>query len=182
MLQFVSDRVMVSNMTKKSILAVLVAIVASGVLPLPESMAAAQKKAPKIMVRFHLLADKTDSDKFAIQMTIPETGEQVYVSRSPALSEHDIVACYPFEAGNGTWGCAFYLSNHGRIVLDSFSIERRGSHVVALVGARQVAYLLIDRRISDGIITIPEGLTREEIDLMIKEFGVYGATREGSRT
>lgn len=168
-------------MLRRIIGVVLTAAVLGAILCPSNAAAAAKKKGPKIVVRFHLLADKTDSEKFAIQMEMLGTGKQVYVSRSPALSELDIVSCYPFQASDGSWGCAFYLSNHGRLVLDALSIERRGSYVVAMIGARHVSDLLIDQRISDGIITIPNGLTKAEIDLLVAELGVYGAASKKSQ-
>lgn len=160
---------------------ILLVAVAGMALPY-EAWASARKKGPKIVVRFHLLTNETDSEKFAVAMQMLDSGKLVYVSRSPALSEQDILSSYPFEADDGTWGVAFYLNNHGRIVLDALSIERRGSYVVAMVGMRHVADLFIDRRVSDGIITIPSGLTRPEVDLIVQEFGVYGETRKGGRT
>jgi hypothetical protein len=54
------------------------------------------------------------------------------------------------------------------------SAEQRGHSIVAFVGTkkgtRQVIDMIIDRRITDGLITIPSGLTEEEMLLLRKNF------------
>ncbi len=130
------------------------------------------------MVRFHLLANKTDSEKFAKPITLQHSGEQVYIAIMPTIHEQDIIAHYPFEVADGTWGTSFYLNNHGRMSLDAFSIERRGQPLIVFVNGRQLTELLIDKRISDGIITIPSGLTAEDIAIFAKEFKLAGAKQQ----
>lgn len=144
--------------------------------------AGASNDRPAAFVRFHLEADKEDTEKFAQPVTLLHSGRRIHVSRVPVISEQDIIGFYPFEAGDGSWGAGFYLNNHGRIRLDAFSIENRGEYVVAMVNGRQVNELLIDQRVKDGIITIPSGLMRQDIDLMAQEFPLAGSnTGEGGQ-
>ena len=59
------------------------------------------------------------------------------------------------------------------------STERRGSSMVIFVvtpkGIHQVIDVLIDKKVRDGVITIPSGLTALEIAALKKEYGAMTA-------
>lgn len=150
--------------------AACVLLLAQGAAP-----GAASNRKPEATVRFHLEASEEDTAKFAMPVDLVHSGRRVFISRMPAISEMDVVAFYPFEAGDDSWGASFYLDNHGRLTLDSLSIERRGEYVVAVVNGRQVTELVVDRRVNDGIITVPSGLTAQDIELFDQEFKRAGA-------
>lgn len=90
------------------------------------------------------------------------------------LSERDVVAFYPYSAGNGNYGALFQLDEHGRLALDALSIERRGSLLFVLINGRPVTELQVDRRVSDGQIYIASGLTKSDIELMKKDWRLIG--------
>lgn len=135
-------------------------------------MGAASK--PKVTVRFHTEANPVGGEQFTVSAKEPTTNRPITLSKFADISEGDIDAIYPFPASDGTLGCAFKLDNHGRVALQSLSQEYRGALLFAFVNARPVAAMLIDKRISDGIVTIPRGLTLEEVALLRKEFHVLG--------
>jgi hypothetical protein len=141
-------------------------------------IAAAKKE--DTTVRFHTETQQQDGQAFAMPVRLQHPARNAYVSKVPAISERDIVAIYPFQAKDGSWGCLFQLDAHGRIALDTLSIEKRGTSLVAAVNGRQVIDLQIDRRISDGLLTIPRGLTQEEIASLQKAFPLVGGSRSGA--
>ena len=149
--------------------------IASLALPLP-ARAMSQKAA--ITVRFHSEANPNDGDSFAIPVNLIYQHKQVYVSRVPDFSEKQIAKILPFPAKDGTWGCVFKLTPQGRIRLETMSGEIRGSSLVVFVatksGQHQVADMIIDRPVTDGIITIPRGLTVLEVAALKKEFKILG--------
>ena len=53
----------------------------------------------------------------------------------------------------------FQLDEHGRVALDSLSIERRGSSLFVFINGRLITELEIDKRVADGKIYVPFGLT-----------------------
>jgi hypothetical protein len=92
----------------------------------------------------------------------------------PRISERDVIAFSPYPSKNGTYGALFQLDEHGRIVLDALSIERRGSFLFVFVNGRPITELEIDKRVSDGKIYIASGLTAADIELMKKDWRLIG--------
>ncbi len=87
----------------------------------------------------------------------------------------------PYPAQNGTYGALIQLDEHGRTVLDTLSVERRGGLLFVLVNGRLITQLQVDKRISDGKIYIPSGLTAIDIDLMKKSWRLIGQQQRQSR-
>jgi len=139
-------------------------------------------KKPEITVRFYAEANKLDTDRFAKPLTFRNPPREGYVENIPTIHEKFIKAVYPFQAGDGTWGCAFQLDNSGRINLEVVSTERRGTSLVAFVGTKggvhQAVELLIDKPIRDGIISIPNGLTELEIAAITRTWPVLGQKKK----
>ncbi len=135
----------------------------------------AAKKKNDITVRFHLQANEQDGAPFVMKLPAGSAQGPAYIKKVPEISEHDIAAVYPFPAADGTLGCAFKLTEHGRIVLDSMSVENRGKVLVSIVNLRVVTAVLIDRRVSDGIVMIASGLAQQEVEKIQKKYPTLGA-------
>ena len=84
------------------------------------------------------------------------------------------MALSAYSAPDGTYGALIQLDEHGRVVLDTLSIERRGRFLFVFVNGRFITELQIDKRVSDGKIYIPSGLTTADIDLMKKSWRLIG--------
>ena len=136
--------------------------------------AGTKKKKDEITIRFHAEANRMDSEKFAQPVELKYPPRQAYIQRVPAISERQIKSMYPFQAADGTWGCAFQLDPSGRLALEVMSTENRGSSVVVFIGtklgAHQVVDMKVDKPITDGIVTIPQGMTEMEIEALKKKF------------
>ena len=138
----------------------------------------AAKKKDDVTVRFHLQANEHDGAPFVMKLPGGGTTGPAYIKKVPEISEHDIAAVYPFPAEDGTLGCAFKLTEHGKIVIDSMSVENRGKVLVSIVNLRVVSAVLIDRRVSDGVLMISKGLTEAEIAKITKKYNVIGETKK----
>ena len=103
-----------------------------------------------------------DTTSFSTPVQLQYPPRKAYITKVPSISERDVTAIYLFVAADGSWGCSFFLDDHGKIMLDTLSIEKRGTSLVAVVNGRQVIDMLIDKRVSDGIVTIPRGLNVNE--------------------
>ena len=138
----------------------------------------AMSKKPLITVRFHTEANKNDSDTFSIPINLIYQRRQAYLSKVADISEKMIERILPFPARDGSSGCVIKLNPMGRIRLENMSGGNRGSALVIFVstaaGNHQVADMIIDRTVTDGIITIPRGLTEIEIELLKKQFKIIG--------
>jgi hypothetical protein len=124
--------------------------------------------------RVHAQANPQDTVIFATSVRAQLSGKDVAIEKIPRISEQDVIAFYPYTAANGTYGALFQLDEHGRIALDTLSIERRGSFLFVFINGRPVTELEIDKRVSDGKIYIASGLTAADIDLMKKDWRLIG--------
>ena len=124
--------------------------------------------------RLHTEANVRDGEAFAMQLRSQFTGKSIVLQKSATISEQDVVAFHPYPANDGTFGALFQLDEHGRLALDTVSVERRGSALFAFVNRRLITELQIDRRISDGKVYLPSGLTAADIESMRKEWPLIG--------
>jgi hypothetical protein len=124
--------------------------------------------------RVHAQANAQDTAVFSTSVRAQLSGKDVAIEKIPRISEHDVIAFYPYPAANGTYGALFRLDEHGRIALDALSIERRGSLLFVLINGRLITELEIDKRVADGRIYIPSGLTAADINLMKKDWRLLG--------
>ena len=102
------------------------------------------------------------------------SGKEIAIQKVPWITEHDVVAFSPYPAQDGTFGALFQLDEHGRVVLDTLSVEHRGSFLFVFITGRMITELQIDKRVSDGKIYIPSGLTAADIEVMKKDWRVIG--------
>src|SRR6266480_1491672 len=128
--------------------------------------------------RVHAEANPNDTATFSSSVRALFSGKQVAIERMPRLSERDVVAFYPYSAGEENYGALFQFDDHGRLALDALSIERRGSLVFVLINGRPITELQIDRRVSDGRIYIASGLTKADIDLMKNNWRLIGEKKK----
>jgi hypothetical protein len=126
------------------------------------------------MLRVHAQANQQDTAVFATSVHAQVSGKDVAIEKMPRISEQDVIAFYPYAAANGSYGALFQLDEHGRVALDALSIERRGSFLFVFINGRPITELEIDRRVSDGRIYIPSGLSGADIELMKKDWRLIG--------
>jgi hypothetical protein len=142
---------------------------ASGLAALLVLPIATAKDRPR-MFRLHVEANPRDTAVFATSVPAKFSGKDIAIERTPRISERDVVAFYPYSSANKSYGVLIQLSEHGRIALDSLSIERGGSLLFVFINGRPITELQIDKRVSDGKIYIASGLTAADIALMKKDW------------
>ena len=138
-------------------------------------------KKQSVTVRFYAEANSRDGEAFSKPVKLHNPARDAFIEKVPSISERSIKAMYPFQAPDGSWGAAFKLDNKGRIDLEVLSTERRGSSMVIFVltrkGIHQVVDVVIDRKVRDGVIMIPRGLTELEVAELTKEYGALTAEK-----
>lgn len=140
------------------------------------ALAAAEKRAPPIAVRFHAGANALDTGVFSMPVALGgDPPRQVVVERVPSISERDIVAFYPFRAaGGGSYGVEFQLSRHGQLTLQNLSLAHRGGFLLVMVNGRPVTPLTVDRPIADGLIVVPFGISGADVRSLEAAFPLVG--------
>ena len=132
-------------------------------------------------LRVHAQANPRDGDVFATAVRAQLSGKDVAIEKMPWISERDVAAFSSYSGQDGTFGALLQLDEHGRVVLDTLSVERRGGFLFVFVNGRFVTQLQIDKRVADGKIYIPSGLTAADIDLMKKDWRIIGQGKRQSR-
>ena len=122
------------------------------------------------MLRIHAQANAQDTDTFSTAIRAKLSGKEVAIEKIPRISENDVVGFLSYSLGNGNYGALFQLDEHGRLSLDALSVERRGGFLFVFVNGRAITELQIDKRVTDGQIYIPSGLTAADIELMKKDW------------
>ena len=141
------------------------------------AISVASAKSKKCTVRLHVQGNENDGSVFATPVTTPISGKNIFIEKIPTISEHDVSAYRPYAAANGTFGALLELDEHGKLALDTLSVERRGSTALVFIDGRIVTEFLIDRRVSDGQIFIASGLTAADIASMEKTWPKIGAKK-----
>jgi hypothetical protein len=123
---------------------------------------------PHSTFRVHAEANESSGPVFSTTQKI--FGRTVTIEKMATISEQDVTALKTYRAADGTHGALFELSEHGRLALDSVSVDRRGGRLYVFLNGRAVTELQIDRRVSDGKIYLAAGLTAKEAELLRKEW------------
>ncbi len=133
---------------------------------------------PRCTLRAHVQANANDGAVFSTQLRSPMTGKSIVIEKVPTISELDVAAFRPYPAKDGTLGVLFQLNDHGKLALDTLSVDRRGTYLYVFVNGRPAAELQIDRRVSDGRLYVPSGLAAADIELMRKAWPVIEAPKK----
>lgn len=150
---------------------------AVAVLMVAVCLSAALAKPARCTFRLHCEANAHDTDVFATHYVSKFTGKPIVIEKTATITEFDVAGFYPVPASDGTFGALIQLNDHGRLVLDTLSVERRGSDLFVFINGRQITELQIDRRVSDGKVYVPSGLTSADIALMRKQWKMIGQHR-----
>jgi hypothetical protein len=124
--------------------------------------------------RVHAQANPHDTDTFSMSAPATSPGKDIAIQKLPWITEHDVVGFSPYQSPDGTYGALFQLDDHGRVVLDTLSIEHRGGFLFIFVNGRLITELQIDKRVSDGKIYVPSGLSAADIEVMKKDWRLIG--------
>jgi len=139
---------------------------------LPLSSAPAKKK--HCMLRVHCQANPADTEVFSTSVKAQLSGKEVSIEKVARITEDDVVGFLPYSLGNGQFSVLIQLDEHGRISLDALSVERRGTFLFVFINGRAITELQIDKRVTDGQLYIPSGLTAADIAVMTKDWKMIG--------
>jgi hypothetical protein len=135
-------------------------------------------KKPVIDLRIHAQGSEAEAPTFAIPATLLN-GQPVFLQRMALITQSEVDAIYPFAAADGSQGVYLKLGPHGSRLLQQHTSTKKGEFLVVMLNGRMVSNLLIDRPIDDGILSIPRGLSADDIAVMETVFPVVG--QEGKK-
>jgi hypothetical protein len=138
---------------------------------------AGAKKQSAVAVRFYGQGGGAgEGSDFSQPVPLLGSGRTIYMQTMPLITEKEITAYYPFQArdGSGTMGAYFKLDAHGSNLLGQHTMAHRGEYMLAFFNGRHIIDLRIDRGVTDGIVSIPRGLTPTDVELLSITFPEIG--------
>ncbi len=114
------------------------------------AMAVCEGKQRHCTFRSHTGANANDDAVLSTRIRSQFSGKTAFIEKIAAISENDVIAFQLYPAADGTYGALLELNDHGRLALNTLSIERRATLLFIFVNGRPITELQIDRRVSDG--------------------------------
>lgn len=127
-------------------------------------------KSKSVQFRVHAEANAQDTEVFSTSIKAKVSGKEVAIQKAASITENDVIAFTAYQAADGTFGALLQLDDHGRIMLDSLSVEHNGGYLFIFMNGRAITELRIDKRVSDGKIYLPSGLTAADLQSMKKNW------------
>jgi hypothetical protein len=121
--------------------------------------ASGMSRKPKFTLSFHAQGSDMESPRSIFRYAIPGHAHPLVFKRVPEITHGNIAAYHDFPTPNGNGrGLSLRLDFRGTGALEMVTRSRRGEVLLAMINGSPVDYLTIDKPVSDGIITIWEGV------------------------
>jgi hypothetical protein len=128
----------------------------------------------QITIALNPEAGPQEGSQFVAPVTLINPPMQTFIRRVPITNHRDFVAFYPFRAADGTLGAYFKLDNDGRAKIEQHTLSSLDQMAVFMVNGRPVCAVKISKKIVDGIITLPGGLTPKEVVQLETKYPTIG--------
>ena len=138
----------------------------------------AEGKSRHCVFRVHAEANPHDTEIFSTSVRAQVSGKQVAIQKAASITEQEVIGFSVYQAADGTFGALLQLDDHGRIALDTLSVEHNGGYLFLFMNGRALPELQIDKRVSDGKIYIRSGLTAADLQLMKKDWRLIGPKKD----
>lgn len=139
------------------------------VLSLTAPVSAMSRKS-SFTLSFHAQSSDMESPRSIFRYSIPGHSQPLVFKRVPEISHTNIAAYHDFPTPNGNGrGISLRLDFRGTGALELVTRTRRGEVLLAMVNGTPVDYLTIDKPVSDGIITIWEGVPDSVVEAIKKK-------------
>lgn len=131
----------------------------------------AMSSKPKFTISIHAQGTDMDSPRSIFRYNIPGKAHPVVFKRVPEITNSNIAAFHAFPARNGNGqGVALRLDFRGTGALELVTRTRGGEILLTMINGTPVDYLVIDRAVGDGIVTIWEGVPNEVVAELQKKY------------
>ncbi len=124
-------------------------------------------KSPVITFHSQATADDPRKTMFPFQLE----GKPLLFKLVPEISQANVTAFHPFpaESGKGN-GMALRLDFRGAGALEMVTRSKQGEYMLAMVNGIPVDYVVIDKPVHDGLITIWQGVPDDVIKVMDQKY------------
>lgn len=125
-------------------------------------------KKQEFSITFHVQGTDTDMPKTIFPLTLD--GRPLLFKIIPEFSQANITAFHSFPAPTGDFGVALQLDFSGRSALEILTRTRTGEYLLAMVNGQPVDYVVVDQVITNGMITIWQGVPQTVVQAMEKKY------------
>jgi len=134
----------------------------------------------KITIRLHQEGTEQEGASFVKPVTLINPPKKTFIRMVPVMTEKDIVEFYPFTApdNSGSFGAYFILNPDGAARMEQHTASQRDTMLIALINGRIATALMVDKKITNGIITIPTGFLTSEIVQLEALYPTRGKEKE----
>jgi hypothetical protein len=139
---------------------------------------AGRSKPPVVSFRLHAEGPEREGPSFVTPIDLVHPRKRIFIKKVPVVTERDIAAIFPFSSPDGSLGCTLRLDTSGRQRVEEHTTNARDTIVVALINGRVGAAMRVDRRITDGIVSIPSGFLPEEILALQAQYPTIGEEKQ----
>lgn len=119
-------------------------------------------------ISFHSQGSNTDMPKTVFPMTLD--GQSLLFKALPEISHNNINAFHAFPAASGGYGLALKLDFRGANSLELLTRTKQGEYLLTLINGKPADYVIIDRIVNDGMITIWQGVPESVIKSLEKKY------------
>jgi len=121
------------------------------------------------VITFHSQASPDDPRKTMFPFQLE--GKPLLFKLVPEISQANVTAFHPFpaETGKGN-GMALRLDFRGAGALEMVTRSKQGEYLLAMVNGIPVDYVVIDKPVHDGLITIWQGVPDDVIKVMDQKY------------
>ncbi len=136
-------------------------------------------KRDRVVIGFHAEGGAEEGSKFVMSpIPIGNPPRKVHFRLVPEISTKQIQAFYAFPAEDGSYGVAFKLIESGQLTLNALSSSQHGKYLLTTFNNQAVSYVLIDRKVSDGVIVVWSGVGEKDLAVLRKK--LQEVRREGA--
>ena len=123
----------------------------------------------KVSISFHAMASENDMKKTMFPVEIG--GKQVLFKLVPEFTQENITAFHSFNSEDGkSNGVTLKLDFRGAANLEIVTRTPPGEYLMAMVNGQPVDFLALDTVISDGMVTIWQGVPDSVVKKMDKKY------------
>lgn len=119
-------------------------------------------------ISFHSQGAENDMPKTIFPMVLD--GRSLLFKTLPEITHNNISAFHSFPSATGDYGVTLQLDFRGANNLELLTRTKHGEYLLALINGKPVDYVVMDQVVSNGMITIWQGVPENIVKALEKKY------------
>jgi hypothetical protein len=133
------------------------------------TLLACESSRDKVKISVHAPGSKWESSQKQFT-TYYGSPTPIILRRIPEFTEKSLLGIHSFPAEDGTFGLTMKLDFKGTNALGVVTTSRIGDPLYSLINGQPVDRIPIDKQVLDGVFTVWQGFTAEQIAILQKKY------------